>query len=405
MARKAAALVKNPSPMTQIGRYEIVRRTGNHGLESFYEAFDPLMGRTVTIRIADHAPEQPDKRPPALQLIELDHPNILKILAVDSDGDRPYLVLETFEGVSVASMLAAAHEIPAHQAMKFLLRAAEAMDYAHSRGLVHGRLTPEALLFDASGELKVSGFDTVPADSEDPRLLVASVPYLSPEFLKGDPTKGYSDQYSLAVIAFQMLTGTLPFAAASTIAALRNIAFANPVFPQSSPRFPPAVKRVVERALSKTPAARYSSCSEFAVEMESALNAKQAMPTRLAPSDTAAHGASRSLWLFEDRRILWGVAAVFLVGVVLMILALSKSGQPNAPAKAKPAAAVPAAVPAPSSTAPENKATVSPAGERTRSTKPARVRSTTGAVVQPVAGDRNKKTEPVKLKPVEPKIP
>lgn len=407
MDRAAAALDKNPSPMTQIGRYEIVKRTGNHGLESFYEAFDPLMGRSVTIRIADHAPEQPDKRPPALQLIELDHPNILKILAVDSDGDRPYLVLETFEGVSVASMLADVHEIPTQQAMKFLWLAAEAMDYAHSRGLVHGRLTPEALLFDADDELKVSGFDAVPLDSEDPRLLVACVPYLSPEFLKGDPATAYTDQYALAVITFQMLTGTLPFPAGSTIAALRGIVFADPVFPQSLSRFPPAVKRVMERALSKTPAARYASCSALAAEVEAALSAKQALPTRLATAQGAEPSVARALRLYEDRRVVWAAAAVFLVGITLIVLALTKSNpQPNAPGKAKPAAVVPAVVPAQSAAPPANKGTVAPSAERAPSLKPVKAsRSMKSAAAQPAASDHDKKTEPTKLKPVEPKIP
>jgi len=395
--------------MTQIGRYEIVKRTGNHGLDSFYEAFDPVMRRSVTIRIADHAPEQVRERATADQLIELDHPNILKILAADIDGDRPYLVLETFDGVTVASMLGTGNEIPTQQVMKFLRRSAEAVDYAHSKGLVHGRLTPDALLLDAGGELKVTGFEAAPADSEDPELLLACVPYLSPEFIKGDAALGNSDQYSLAVITCQMLTGALPFEGESTIAILRKIGFENPVFPSlSGARFSPAVKRVVERALSKAPVARYSSCSEFAVEMEAALTARQSMPTRLAapaatfPTSAPVSNGTGRTPLLQDRRVMWAaVAVVVALAIALVFLIIGNS---SAPQQAKPA--VPAPAPVRPAAAPAQKIVPPKDSERAQSTKAMKpVGSAKKAVVQPDNSDRDKKSEPVKLKPVEPKIP
>ena len=395
--------------MTQIGRYEIVKRTGNHGLDSFYEAFDPVMRRSVTIRIADHAPEQVRERATADQLIELDHPNILKILAADIDGDRPYLVLETFDGVTVASMLSAGNEIPTQQVMKFLRRSAEAVDYAHSKGLIHGRLTPDALLLDAGGELKVTGFESVPADSEDPKLLLACVPYLSPEFIKGDAALGYSDQYSLAVITCEMLTGALPFEGESTIAILQKIGFENPVFPSlSGARFSPAVKRVVERALSKVPVARYSSCSEFAVEMEAALTARQSMPTRLAapaatfPTSAPVSNGTGRTPLLQDRRVMWAAVAVVVVLAIALVFLII--GNPSASQRAKPA--VPPPAPVRPAAAPAQKIVPPKDSERAQSTKAVKpVRSAKKAVVQPDNSDRDKKSEPVKLKPVEPKIP
>jgi serine/threonine protein kinase len=395
--------------MTQIGRYEIVKRTGNHGLDSFYEAFDPVMRRSVTIRIADHAPEQVRERATADQLIELDHPNILKILAADIDGDRPYLVLETFDGVTVASILGTGNEIPIQQVMKFLRRSAEAVDYAHSKGLVHGRITPDALLLDAGGELKVTGFEAAPADSEDPELLLACVPYLSPEFIKGDAALGYSDQYSLAVITCEMLTGALPFEGESTIAILQKIGFENPVFPSlSGARFSPVVRRVLERALSKAPVARYTSCSEFAVEMEAALTARQSMPTRLAapaatfPASAPVSNGTGGTPLLQDRRVMWAAVAVVVVLAIALVFLII--GNPSAPQQAKPAVSPPSPVRAVA--APAQKIVPPRDSERAQSTKAVKpVRSAKKAVAQPADSDREKKSEPVKLKPVEPKIP
>ena len=97
--------------MSQIGRYEIVRKTGNHGLDALYEAFDPVMKRAVTIRMADHttspggsAIHLPDFD--VRQIAALDHPNIVKVLACEETEDVPYLVLEAPEGIPLSQLIA-----------------------------------------------------------------------------------------------------------------------------------------------------------------------------------------------------------------------------------------------------------------------------------------------------------
>src|SRR5450432_1695790 len=101
------------SHMSQIGRYEIVRQTGNHGLGSLYQAFDPVMHRPVMIRIADRSTDSGvsfDQARQAIlfdakQLAHLDHPNIIKFLACEEDDGRPYLVMERFDGKSLSGRL------------------------------------------------------------------------------------------------------------------------------------------------------------------------------------------------------------------------------------------------------------------------------------------------------------
>src|SRR5580692_2274793 len=134
--------------MSQIGRYEIVGQTGNHGLGSLYQAFDPVMHRPVMIRIADRSTNpgvsfdqaRQSILLDAKQLAHLDHPNIIKFLACEEDDGRTYLVMERFEGKPVEGRLSP------KVVAKVLKSAALALDHAHARGLIHRNLTPESLL-------------------------------------------------------------------------------------------------------------------------------------------------------------------------------------------------------------------------------------------------------------------
>src|ERR1700685_1260414 len=116
--------------MSQIGRYEIVRQTGNHGLGSLYQAFDPVMHRPVMIRMADGSDvERQAVLFDAKQLAHLDHPNIIKFLACEEDDGRPYLVMERFEGKPLSGRRLSRERISG-----MLKSAALALDHAHSKG-------------------------------------------------------------------------------------------------------------------------------------------------------------------------------------------------------------------------------------------------------------------------------
>jgi len=260
--------------MTQIGRYEIVGQTGNHGLGSLYQAFDPVMARPVMIRIADRSTNPGvsfDQARQAIlfdakQLAHLDHPNIIKFLACEEDDGRPYLVMERFEGKPLSGVLSP------ESLSAVLKKAALALDHAHSKGLIHRNLTPDSLLLNEDGDLKITGFEIArPAQylnsepGQDIDLLLDSIHYMSPELVKGDTLDARSDQYSLGVIAWQALTGALPFRADSPITLLSNIAFEPPELRGVSA----SIIKTFERVFSKSPSDRFASASEFATAFES----------------------------------------------------------------------------------------------------------------------------------------
>jgi len=152
--------------MTQIGRYEVKRRTGSHGTAALYEAVDPVMKRPVTIRITEpetEAPSSDDSRGSGPfdphQVAGLDHPNIIRVLACEEDGARPYLVMEQFEGRPLSTVLAAQPNLEPAKVSGILKSAASALDHVHAKGLIHNHLTPETMVLDEDGLLKIGGFE------------------------------------------------------------------------------------------------------------------------------------------------------------------------------------------------------------------------------------------------------
>jgi serine/threonine-protein kinase len=366
--------------MSQIGRYEIVRQTGNHGLGSLYQAFDPVMQRPVTIRIAEGATNQARQAilVDAKQLAHLDHPNIIKFLACEEDDGRPYLVMERFDGKAISGRLSA------ESLVNVLKSAALALDHAHSKGLIHRNLTPESLLLDDDGNLKITGFEIArPAQylnsdqtGEDLDLLLESIHYMSPELVKGDVLDARADQYSLAVIAWRALTGSLPFQSDSPITLLSKIAFEPAELRGASI----AVKKTFERAFSKAPGDRFVSSSEFAASFETALSRLDPLPVVVAVRPEP----------LEERKSLlpWIVAAIaIVVFVVVGTIIVMRPPRNVAPVvKTEPA---PEIVPAP----PPPVTVGAPAPVKA---KP--------KVAQKAAPVKDTTPETPKLKPLEPKV-
>jgi len=368
--------------MNQIGRYEIVRHTGNHGLGSLYQAFDPVMHRPVMIRIADRTTNPGisfDQARQAIlfdakQLAHLDHPNIIKFLACEEDDGRPYLVMERFEGKPLNGRLSP------ERLAKLLKSAALALDHAHSKGLIHRNLTPDSLLLGEDDDLRITGFEIArPAQylnsdeaGQDFDLLLDSIHYMSPELVRGDVLDRRADQYSLGVIAWQALTGALPFHAESPITLLSNIAFEPPDVHGVSI----AVAKTFERVFSKSPADRFASNSEFASAFQNAFFAPDRAPvagaTRIQPLPPAK----------KQSLIFWIVGAILVIGFAIAGAVIVTRPQP------KP-------VPAP-------KTVVAPAPKPIQAQPPVVAKPRPKAAKKAPAKETT--PEPTKLKPIEPKV-
>ena len=350
--------------MTQIGRYDIVRKTGIHGLSAVYEAFDRQMQRPVTLRIAEHRPADPDGfneqaheaiRSDARQLAQLDHPNIVKVLSCEEVDGNPVLVMEQFESRPLSALLAEGSALPPERVVEVLKSAAAGLDHAHAKCLVYRNLSPASLLLNEEGLLKISGFDSAGLErmsaepsNDDLDLLFDSIPYVAPEVLRGDPPDPRADQFSLAAVGLHALSGAAPVAAASPIAQMRQILFEPiPVRERIAGERAPALVAVFERALSKSPAARYSSCSEFVSAMDAALTGRASSLTRVAvlpvvseagqAKEAAAYSASElsdRLAQAEPRSLTPWIVATAAIVILAVVSALFLLRSPARPSKA-----------------------------------------------------------------------
>jgi formylglycine-generating enzyme required for sulfatase activity len=239
-----------------------------------YRGVDPAIGRTVAIKtiLFGGSGSQTDTQQLRGRLLReaqaagtLNHPNIVTVFDVGEDAGVAYIVMEFIQGKTLEQLLIyPGQPLPAEQAMDILTSAARALDYAHGRGIVHRDIKPANIMVQDDGVVKLADFGiakVVSAETLTPAsVMVGSPHFLSPEQLRAEQVTGRSDQYSLAVVAFCLLTGRKPFHADSMAALLTQIVM------QEAPRdarLNHAVDGVIRRALSKNPANRFNSCSAF----------------------------------------------------------------------------------------------------------------------------------------------
>ena len=376
--------------MTQIGRYDIVRKTGTHGLTAVYEAFDTKMQRPVTIRIAERGNTDPGISEEqvrsailtdAQQLAKLDHPHLIKVLACEESEGDPFLVLEQFEGRALTSILSERETLPGNEVAEILKNAGAGLDHAHEYGLIYRNLSTDSILMSDDGLLKISGFEIgrierqMNGSAEDAEILFRSVRYLAPELLRGEAAAG-SDQYSLAAIACRLLTGKELVAADSLLRQMYQILFEPLACREAlASKGVGALAPVIEKALSKDVAARFASCAEMAAAFSAALAGKGASLTRVAsitsisgehrnptaPEPLTARDLSARLDQVRPARSLlpWIIATaaiVVLAAIAAMMLLRRTPPKPVVqPASVPPVTAPAAAAPAPAPVTPPAK--------------------------------------------------
>ena len=351
--------------MTQIGRYEIVRKTGQTPLGTIYEAIDSATRRTVAIQAtADQSSEvfsatniraQAAVQESSESLVRLNHPNIVNLLAVERAEGKLFLVMEHSGGRPLTEYLAQ-RRTSASELTKLIAGAAAGLDYAHANGMFHPGLTPRHLLVSAQGVVKVAGFE-IPAleaflDSAGEAELSElrnSLPYRAPEFLCGETIDGRTDQFAMAAITYELLTGQKLFRYESPIETMASIVSGEkPDLGLVETRSSPAFRRVLERALSPEAGDRYSSCSRMAEDLALALARKAAQPTvvRNTPAREVARTPqprpiSSQIQDYQRgnrHRIRWMIAATVLVSLLMVALIVSQMRNQTArqPAHTKP---------------------------------------------------------------------
>jgi serine/threonine protein kinase len=288
------------SPPTEIaGRYVIERRLGAGGMSTVFMANDTVLERPVAVKLlAEHLADDEAFvyrfRREALSAARLQHPNIVQVFdsGQDQSSGRHYIVMEYVDGPSAADMLRERKELDIDETVRLVRDACHGLDYAHRAGVVHRDVKPGNLLFaEEMGITKLADFGIAKAAEQTRITQVGSVlgtaAYLSPEQARGEEAGPASDIYSLAVCAYQFITGRLPHEYASlTELALKQQQ--DPVAPVTDyrPDVPSELDEAVRLALERDPAARYSSALEMAEAIEAGARGEATAATqRLAMTD------------------------------------------------------------------------------------------------------------------------
>jgi serine/threonine protein kinase len=269
----------------QIGRYRIQDELGRGATGVVYRAQDPAIGRVIaikTIRLLDFTDETERDRLRERLFREaqsagvLSHPNIVTIYDIAEENGLAYIFMEFVDGPPLEKILNGREPLDKDGLLGIFRQTAIALDYAHKKGIVHRDIKPANILIHDSTVAKITDFGVAKILSQQMTqsgVMMGTPNYMSPEQVQGHGVDGRADQFSLAVIAYETLTGEKPFVADHLPSLLYRIVREDPVPPQRlNPSLSPQVEVVLRKALAKSASERYPYCSEFVEALASACN-------------------------------------------------------------------------------------------------------------------------------------
>jgi serine/threonine protein kinase len=281
-------------------RYHITKKLGEGGMGAVYLAEHVKMGRQSAIKVMgtgmSHDPEAISRfNREAANASRINHPNVCAVYDFGETEDGTiYLAMEFVEGRTLSSLLKETGPLPLPRAVSLLRQCADGLQAAHDLGIVHRDLKPDNIMIvSPKGRevIKVVDFGIAKAGAGEPGqnvtktgLVVGTPEYMSPEQLSGDKVDGRSDIYSIALVFYRMITDTLPFIADTAQETMIKRLTDEPIpLAQSRPglSFPPALQKVMDRALARWPQDRYGSATEFAAEAARAIEGVKAIATSI----------------------------------------------------------------------------------------------------------------------------
>lgn len=281
------------------GRYRLDERIGGGGMGEVWRGTDEVLGRTVAIKIMlpallDEPGFAERFRAEARTMARLKHPGVVNVYDYSSDASTAFLVMEYIDGDPLSRTLSRVGRLTAARTMALIAQAADALEAAHSSGIVHRDVKPGNLMVRANGTLVLTDFGI--SRSEMTGLtgtgaVLGTASYLSPEQGAGQVATAASDVYALGVVAYQCLAGRRPFEGDNPLEiAMKHVREAPPPLPGD---IPPAVREIVMRALAKDPANRWPSAAALAAVARQAA-ATLGSGSVIPPTPTGAPGTPSS---------------------------------------------------------------------------------------------------------------
>ena len=259
-------------------RYQIIEELGAGGMGRVYRVADKTLGEEIALKLIrpDIAAEREiiERFKTELKLArEVVHKNVARMFDFNEEGRVPYITMEYVRGENLKRLIRKVGRLFAGQAIPIARQICEGLTEAHRLGIVHRDLKPQNIMIDEDGQAKIMDFGLArllkAGEGSDGMTTPGTPAYVSPEQIKGMPPDARSDLYSLGVLLYEMLTGALPFKAASARELLQKHQAEIPRDPcELNPGISPGLSQVVMRCLEKDPGARFQSAAEIRAALD-----------------------------------------------------------------------------------------------------------------------------------------
>jgi len=261
-------------------RYRVLGKLGGGGMADVYLAEDTTLGRRVALKVLLKRFVEDETfverfRREAKAAAGLNHPNVVSIYDWGQIDHVYYIVMEYVEGETLKERIRRVGRLQAGEAVAIVVELLSAVQFAHTNNVVHRDIKSQNILIDRQGKVKVTDFGIARAgDSSmtEAGSILGTAQYLAPEQAKGEKVDERSDLYSVGVVLYEMLTGTVPFKGDSAVTVAMKHVNELPAEPaELVPGLPYALNQIVLKALAKSPERRYASAAEFAHDLRSAM--------------------------------------------------------------------------------------------------------------------------------------
>jgi len=271
----------------KLGEYRLIEKLGAGGMGAVYKAVpDETLSEKESVAIKFMKPEVTEDEEFVRRFnrevqvtSKLDHPSILRIITWGQEDKRMYMVMELIKGSTLKGKIVKGG-MSYGNFRKYYFPVLEALEYAHGKDIIHRDIKPDNIMLTEGGRIKVMDFGLAKGNQYSTITVSGSAigtpAYMAPEQITGKPQDSRSDQYSLGVLAWEMLAGRRPFDDESTInIVLKHLSEAPPSLKEARPDLPDEMNRIIMKMLEKEPGQRYKTLGEVKAAMEQALSRSQ----------------------------------------------------------------------------------------------------------------------------------